>query len=262
MVEEKIQEIATASVNEKIWEFLLSGGVFMAFIVVCSVVAVSVSIHRIMTLRWNSIVPPFLQDEWNRLERYFTHGKASEVRQALRQSDTPIGIVGRVAMSGEFRSQGDASEAVEAAAKEQFVKLENGMGVLEVVITIAPLLGLLGTVSGLVSVFATLGNSGDVADPILIAAGIAKALNTTIAGLVVAVITVIFHSCFTRKLERISARLEVMISHLLHLFYKYGGPSLYEKEAEAEKKNRRPPAEVVVAIEKTGSDIDSGDLLK
>ncbi len=163
----------------------------MAFIAVCSLVAVAVSIHRMLSLRWSSIMPDFLQDEWSRCGQYFANGKTSQLLIALRKSDTPFGKIAQVVLSPEFRSREEAAEAVESAAKEQIVKLESGMGVLDVVITISPLLGLLGTVSGLVGVFATLGNSEDVADPVLIAAGIAKALNTTIAGLVVAVISVI-----------------------------------------------------------------------
>jgi len=251
-----------SSVNEKVWEFLLSGGIFMAFIAVCSLVAVAVSIHRILTLRWSSIVPDFLHEEWSRCEQYFTGGNSSKLRQALSKNDTPFGKIAQIALSSEFKTREEAVEAVESSAKEQMVKLEGGMGVLEVVITISPLLGLLGTVSGLVGVFATLGNAEDVADPVLIAAGIATALNTTIAGLVVAVITVILHSYFTRKLEGLAARLEVMISHLLHLFYKHGGPDLYIKEDEAFEKTQRPPQEIVDAIELSASDVDNSDLLK
>lgn len=251
---------SASSVNEEVWEFLLSGGIFMAFIGVCSLVAVAVSIHRLLSLRWTSIMPEFLQNEWSRCEQYFTTGKTSDLLKALRHSDTPFGRIAQVVLSNEFRSREEAAEAVESAAKEQIVKLEGGMGVLEVVITISPLLGLLGTVSGLVGVFATLGNSEDVADPVLIAAGIATALNTTIAGLVVAVVSVIFHSYFTRKLEGIAARLEVMISHLLHLFYKHGGPALYADEPSTEK-IQRPPQEVVDAIELSANQVDNSDLL-
>ena len=87
-----------------------------------------------------------------------------------------------------------------------------GMPVLEVVITIAPLLGLLGTTSGLVLVFA---NVGQGADPAMVGQGIAMALNTTVAGLVVAVPAVIAHSHFNRKIETMSARLEVLMGKVV-----------------------------------------------
>lgn len=235
-----------SSVNERVWDFLLSGGVFMAFIATCSFVAIAVCIHRGLTLRWRAIIPEGIRRELNRCGEMFEKGQADHVYASLRRSDSPVGRIGRIALSPEFSSRESAAVAVESTAKEQMVRLENGMGVLEVVITIAPLLGLLGTVSGLVSVFATLGSAGDVSDPTLIAAGIAVALNTTIAGLVVAVITVILHSYFTRRLERIAARLEVIAGHLLEEFYRNGGPSLYSE----------------AGLEETGepeSESDSGD---
>lgn len=247
------------SVNEKLWAFLLSGGVFMAFIAICSFVAITVSIHRAITLRWKSIIPMELRKVLNRCGELFDEGRVSEVLLALQRSDSAVGRVGRLAISPEFASRDEAGEATEATAKEQMVKLENGMGVLEVVITIAPLLGLLGTVSGLVGVFATLGEAGDVSDPSRIAAGIAVALNTTIAGLVVAVITVILHSYFTRRLERIAARIEVIAGHLLHEFYKRGGRELYPEPGE--EPPVKPDEALVEAIEQNGQEVEPSDFL-
>ena len=142
----------------------------------------------------------------------------------LDQDLSTLGKIGAIAISDKFSDREEATQAVEANAREEVVKLQGGMGVLEVVITIAPLLGLLGTVSGLVNVFSTLGDSGDAAaDPSRLAAGIAIALNTTIAGLVVAILTVIVHSIFTRKIEALAARLEVLAADLVHSFYKKRG---------------------------------------
>jgi len=252
-----------ASINERVWEFLLSGGIFMAFIATCSFVAVAVSIHRALSLRWNSVIPRWVREELARCDAYFTQGKTTQLYSALRQSDTTAGNIGKVALSADFNNRDEAAAAVEATAKEEMVKLENGMGVLEVVITIAPLLGLLGTVSGLVGVFATLGAEGDVSDPSLIAAGIATALNTTIAGLVVAVITVILHSIFVRRIESVAARLEVMMAQLVHQFYKNGGPSLYVKEREAAEQAAAPVEKVIVEPEdrEPATRVESSDFL-
>lgn len=249
------------TVNAKVWDFLLSGGVFMAFIAICSFVAIAVSIHRSLSLKWKSIIPVELRRELHRCGDIFKDGQASVLLAMLKRSDSPVGRVGRIAISPEFDSRGSASEAAEATAREQMVKLENGMGVLEVVITIAPLLGLLGTVSGLVSVFATLGAQAGDPDPTLIAAGIAVALNTTIAGLVVAVITVILHSYFTRRLERIAARLEVIAGHLLNEFYKHGGPELYPPKEAVDGVEVPLNETLVQAIEQRGEEAKRSDFL-
>ncbi len=216
------------SINAKVWEFLLSGGIFMIPIGICSFVGIAVAIHRALTLRWNAIIPPALRPELARVSEALREGRAAKLLLDLKRSDSVVGRIGRVALSSEFKTREEAQSAVEATAREQMVKLESGIGILEVVVTIAPLLGLLGTVSGLVGVFGAFGaGDGQEADPSRVAAGIAEALNTTIAGLVVAVVMVIFHSFFTRKLERIAARLEVVAGHLLHEFHKHGGPALY-----------------------------------
>ncbi|MCB1205371.1 MAG: MotA/TolQ/ExbB proton channel family protein [Verrucomicrobiae bacterium] len=225
--------MAETTINEQVWSFLLSGGFFMIPIGICSFVGIAVCIHRGLTLKWKAVIPPELRPDLARIADLFRDGKASKLLLDLRRSDSPMGRIGRIALSQEFSTPGESERAVEATAREQMVKLENGMGVLEVVITIAPLLGLLGTVSGLVSVFATLGAGDDQTDPALIAGGIAEALNTTIAGLVVAVVMVIFHSYFTRRLERIAARMEVIAGHLIHEFHKHGGPSLYSPSLDS-----------------------------
>ncbi|MAS93858.1 MAG: hypothetical protein CMO55_11755 [Verrucomicrobiales bacterium] len=248
--------------NARVWEFLLSGGVFMAFIALCSFVAIAVSIHRAITLRWNSIIPPELREDLSRCGKLFREGKATRLLANFRRSESPIARVSRIALSPEFSSRAEATEAVEATAKEQMVRLENGMGVLEVVITIAPLLGLLGTVSGLVGVFGTLGTQGDVSDPSLIASGIAVALNTTIAGLVVAVITVILHSYFTRRLERVAARLEVIAGHLLHEFYKNGGPELYDNVMPEGDEPVIPDEKVSSSIRQAANNLKKDDFLQ
>jgi biopolymer transport protein ExbB len=229
------------SLNEQVWKFLLSGGFFMVPIGICSFVGIAVCIHRAITLRWKAVIPLALRPDLARLVEVFSEGRAGKLLLEFRRSDSPMGRIGRVALSADFTDRAEAEKAVEATAREQIVKLENGMGVLEVVITIAPLLGLLGTVSGLVAVFGTLGDGAGQSDPSLIAGGIAEALNTTIAGLCVAVIMVIFHSYYTRRLERIAARLEVIAGHLLHEYFKHGGHVLHTPIPEALPDQALPP---------------------
>ncbi len=250
------------SINEKVWDFLISGGVFMAFIAACSFIGVAVSIHRALTLRWKAIIPLELRGDLARCGELFNEGRASKLYLELKRSGSPVGRVGCVAISPEFRTREEAAAAVEATAREQMVKLENGMGVLDVVITISPLLGLLGTVSGLVSIFATLGEAGNSSDPTLIASGIAVALNTTVGGLVVAVVMVIFHSYFTRRLERIAARLEVIAGHLLHEFYKQGGAELYSGGGgDGIATIELPEGALKSAIDRTGRELGRTEFL-
>jgi biopolymer transport protein ExbB len=242
---------AAPGFNEQVRGFFLSGGLFMIPIGICSFVGITVCIHRGLSLRWKAVIPPSLRPDLARVAEVFREGRAAKLLLELKRSDSPMGRIGRIALSPEYSDRGEAQTAVEATAREQMVRLENGMGVLEVAITIAPLLGLLGTVSGLVSVFGTLGAGAAQSDPSAIAGGIAEALNTTIAGLVVAVIMVVFHSYFTRRLERIAARLEVIASHLLHEFHKAGGAALYSPQS-------MPPVTGAASVGPAGTTRETG----
>ena len=195
---------------ESIGQFLHSGGIFMVLILLCSIVALSVAIWKALALRAKHTAPADLTE-------ILATGAAGNAAAAASASPSALGRVAHYAATGEFRSREDAQEAVAASAREEILQLESGIPTLEVVITIAPLLGLLGTASGLVTVFSGLGGAvdGAAADPTTIARGISEALGTTIAGLAVAVPAVVAHSYFARKIERLAARMEVLLGRLV-----------------------------------------------
>jgi biopolymer transport protein ExbB len=112
-------------------------------------------------------------------------------------------------------------EAVQTRARHEMVRLERGLVILEVIIGIAPLLGLIGTVSGLVRVFASLGVSTAAADPKQIARGISEALNCTVFGLGIAVPSLIAFVYFSKKVEVLSVEMESLVTDLLSKCY-YG----------------------------------------
>ena len=204
-----------------VWEFLRSGGFFMIFIALCSLIAVTVAINRAIALRWKSVVSPTLEGELKHLDRRVREGQTDRLVNLLADDDSTLGRIARTAFADGYEDRQEATTAVEASAREEVVHLQYGMAVLEVVITISPLLGLLGTVSGLVGVFGTLGDdAADGTDPKQVARGIAEALNSTIAGLAVAIPAVVAHSYFMKKIERISARLEVIMSDVIGVLYR------------------------------------------
>jgi|GEM_PF-200017 len=214
------EKLPSDGVSE-VWEFLSAGGVFMFLIFLCSVVAVTVIVYKALVMRTQRIVPTGIEQILGASGQYVANGDLEQLHSNLRASDTALSRTAGHALSGEFATEEAASSAAESEAREEIVKLQGGMAVLEVVITIAPLLGLLGTVSGLVSVFSVLADAGaDDADPALLARGIALALTTTIAGLAVAVPTVIAHTYFGRKIEKIAARMEVVLGRGIGNFYR------------------------------------------
>jgi biopolymer transport protein ExbB len=112
-------------------------------------------------------------------------------------------------------------EAVQTRARHEMVRLEKGLVVLEVITGIAPLIGLIGTVSGLIHVFASLGLSAGAADAKNIARGISEALNCTLFGLGIAVPALVAFVYFSKKVEVLSVEMESLVTDLLSKCY-YG----------------------------------------
>ena len=197
---------------EVVWNFFRQGGWFMVPILACSLVAVAVVVYKLMTLGKAIIIPDALVAEVSKMEAHTEVGGIAALETRCKAGESSLARLCAVAFHNAERPQGEVQEAVQSAAREEIVKMHSGMPILEVVITIAPLLGLLGTTSGLVLVFA---NVGQGADPAKVGQGIAMALNTTVAGLVVAVPAVIAHSHFNRKIETMAARLEVLMGKVV-----------------------------------------------
>jgi biopolymer transport protein ExbB len=103
---------------------------------------------------------------------------------------------------------------VQTAARDEVVQLNSGMIILDTIITVAPLFGLLGTASGLVVIFNGLGDS---TDQTVIARGIGRALDNTIVGLAIAVPAVVAHGWFSRRIEVLVSRLEVLLARVARL---------------------------------------------
>ncbi|MFK7912013.1 MAG: MotA/TolQ/ExbB proton channel family protein [Akkermansiaceae bacterium] len=218
----------TLAVNEPaswevVWNFFRQGGWFMIPILACSMIAAAVVIYKLTTLGKGLIVPDSLADEVEKIEEHLEKDTLEDLQGEFTEGQTALARLCAVAFHNAGRTQGEVQEAVQSAAREEIVKMNTGMPALEVVITIAPLLGLLGTASGLVLVFANVGQ--DASHTAEVGQGIAMALNTTVAGLAVAVPTVIAHSHFNRKIETMAARLEVLMGKVTsachqHVFFK------------------------------------------
>lgn len=194
----------------------------MIAILLCSVVALAVIVMKLMTLKRGQIVPEKLSAEVERFDEYLENDNLGDLEATFGNGDTALARLCSVAVRNAGRSRVEVQEAVQSSAREEVVKLNSGLPVLEVVITIAPLLGLLGTASGLVIVFRDFGADADYSQ---LSKGIARALSTTIAGLAVAIPAVIAHSYFSRQIETMAARLEVVLSKVVsachqHVFFK------------------------------------------
>ncbi len=192
------------SVTDAAFKFMDKGGIFMYPLLLCSITGVAAIGFKILALSPKRIAPAQLTAI---LENF--SGDIQAVSKEIENYDSALSRLASVGLRHQHKDIQHISHAVEVVAREEVVKMHAGMGVLDVVITVAPLLGLLGTASGLVTIFEGL---GETTDYLVIARGIAEALITTISGLVIAVPCVVAHSYFMRRIELLTARMESVLS--------------------------------------------------
>ena len=201
---------------QSVFDFLVRGGLFMWPLLICSIVALTVIILRTMALRRKNVLPLVIESE---IERLAPGGNPERLARIVREDDSSLARITRVALQQLRAPRSENVEAVETRARHEMVILERGLIVLEIITGIAPLLGLIGAVSGLVHVFSHLGLSTGTADTKAIALGIAEALNATVFGLSIAVPTLIAFSYFSKKVEVMSVEMETLVVELISKCY-------------------------------------------
>lgn len=186
------------------FEILKSGGLMMLPIILCSIIALTIVIERFWSLRAERIVPNDLVDQvW----QWFKAGQLDKKRiQSLRNS-SPLGRILAAGLVNLKHSRAVMKESIEEAGNHAVHELERYLNTLGTIATISPLLGLLGTVTGMIRAFAAIHEKG-VGDPTVVASGIAEALVTTAAGLVVAIPALIFYRYFRGKVEGLIVTME------------------------------------------------------
>jgi biopolymer transport protein ExbB len=201
---------------QSIASFFLKGGVFMWPLLVCSIVAVTTIILRTIALREKNVIPLVVESE---LERLVPGGSAERLGRVVHHDPSSLARIVRVALAHLRWPRADNVEAVQTRARHEMVRLERGLVVLEVITGIAPLIGLIGTVSGLIHVFASLGLSAGAGDAKRIALGISEALTCTIFGLGIAVPSLVAFVYFSKKVEVMSVEMESLVTDLLSKLY-------------------------------------------
>lgn len=211
---------AAPSGFELLYEFLATGGFVMALIVVCSMAAIGASIMAWLQLREQVIMPSAVVAQLRAIPTYALRGDIRPLQDFLTNDGSMLSRLGSMAISGAFTSKQECHDACAIKAREEIHRLENGIPLLEVMVTVAPLLGLLGTTAGLVGMFSAFG-TGDSPDTAMIAHEIGVALRCTIAGLFVAVPSVLAHTYFSRRLDALAVRVESIMQETIQHFYQH-----------------------------------------
>ena len=178
------------------------GGVVMYPLLACSLVSLTIIIERgLFWIQEKRHTDNLLVNEVLELARLQKH---QEIKAKVKGA-TDYAV--RVLVCGLVHQEYSLSKAMEMAAMEEIKRMRRYLPVLDTVITASPLLGILGTVLGIIHSFDMLGTAG-IQDPQAVTSGIAQALITTAAGLVIAIFTLFPYNYFMTKVERAGTRIE------------------------------------------------------
>ena len=193
---------------EATYEFLAKGGMLMVPILACSVIALALFLERTWALQRRRVLPRRLMELVLRL---LGEGKASEAETLCDSTGTPIASVALAGLSRRGRPRVVVREALEETGRREVSQLGRYVGGLGTIASISPLLGLLGTVSGMMRVFKQVVDEVAIrgrVDPGSLANGIWEALITTAAGLAVAIPAYIAYRYLEARIDRVAIELE------------------------------------------------------
>ncbi|MBT5705119.1 MotA/TolQ/ExbB proton channel family protein [Verrucomicrobia bacterium] len=196
-------------------EFIQSGGPFMWLLIAASVTSLAMIIERTIGLRWRRVIPRALEEA---VERCDSLDDVERLRGACQASGSPLGRLLLRVIERRHWPKAENVDALQTRARKEVAGLERGLVIIEVIVGSAPLLGLVGTLHGLITLFGNFGEAS-LGNNAVLAKGISIALNTTLTGLLVAIPSLIAWSYFTKKVDSMAIEMETVCDLLLHRFY-------------------------------------------
>jgi biopolymer transport protein ExbB len=185
-------------------------------LILTSVVGLTFIVERGLALRWGKVVPREIEAA---VQSCQTHEDVPMLRRVCEQHASPMSRLLLLAADHLSWPKADNVDAMQTRARHEMTRLERGLVVLEIIVGIAPLLGLVGTIIGMMTLFGDLGHQG-LNDASLLAKGIAVILNTTLMGLLIAIPSLIFWSYYSKKVETIAVEMETLCEEFIRRQYR------------------------------------------
>lgn len=186
------------------FEIVKAGGPVMVPIVLASIIAAAIFLERLWTLQQRRVLPAELTEKvWKWVEQRQIQDK----HIAALQQNSPLGKILAAGLANRHRERVIIKEAIEDAGRHVVHELERFIGALGTIASVSPLLGLLGTVIGMISTFNAIRTEG-VGDPAALGGGIAQALITTAAGLTVAIPALLGYKYLRGRVSNLVVQME------------------------------------------------------
>ena len=185
-------------------------------LILTSVVGLTFVIERGIALRWRKVVPPEIEAA---VESCQSPADVAMVRQICLEHDSAMGRLLMEAVDHLKWPRAENVDALQTRARHEIAGLERGLVVLEIIVGIAPLLGLVGTIAGMMTLFGDIGQTG-LTEASRLAQGIALILNATLMGLLIAIPSLIFWSYYSKKVESIAIEMETLCDEFIRRQYR------------------------------------------
>jgi biopolymer transport protein ExbB len=199
--------------DSQVFDLIQAGGWLMVPILLCSVAAMAIVLERFWALRRRRIMPEGLVMQIWQLQR---RGELSGEEIDSIRDKSALGRMLAAGLINRFHSREVMKEAIQDTGRHVVSGMERYLSTLGTIAAVTPLLGLLGTVIGMIEVFSVIMDAG-VGDPAVLAGGISQALITTAAGLSVAIPTLMFHRYFLSRVDKLVVAMEEQALRLIEV---------------------------------------------
>lgn len=196
-----------------IYDFYMKGGVFMHPILLCSIISLAIFMERLWSLRRKRVIPESILPK---IEKLVREEKLSEAIGFCRLNNSSLSRILLVGLKNAGKKREHLKEVILEVGSREATYLERYLEALATIASVSTLLGLLGTISGMIKIFSVISREV-IVNPTTLAGGIAEALNTTAFGLVVAIPSTVFYKYLIGKAETMIVEMEEYSSHVVEL---------------------------------------------
>lgn len=197
--------IASGEPEMNLWDMACKGGWIMIVLAVMSVIAFYVFFERAFAIRKASKDDPLFMD---RIRDYIKTGEIKSAINYCRMVNTPSARMIEKGITRMGRPVSDVQAAIENTGNIEVAKLENGLAIIATVSSGAPMLGFLGTVTGMVRAFWNMANAGNNIDITLLSGGIYEAMITTVGGLIVGIAAMFAYNHLVYRVDKVVSQME------------------------------------------------------
>ena len=184
-----------------------------------SVTGLTFIIERGVALRWSRVIPTEIEAA---VESCQSPADVPMLRRVCEQHKSPIGRLLLLAIQHLAWPKQENVDAMQTRARHEITRLERGLVIIEIIVGIAPLLGLVGTIAGMMTLFGDIGKAGLI-EAAMLAKGIALILNATLMGLLIAIPSLIFWSYYSKKIENLAIEMETLCDEFVRRQYRDEG---------------------------------------